>query len=125
MAKVLGIGGVFFKAANPQEVRDWYARVLGFEVTQWGGVTWPHPSVGVGTWSVFEASTKYFEPSEAGFMVNYIVDDLDAVLAKAKTEGAEPVGEPTSDAYGRFGWLMDPAGVKVELWEPPAKPAET
>jgi predicted enzyme related to lactoylglutathione lyase len=125
MAKVLGIGGVFFKAANPQEVRDWYARVLGFEVTEWGGVTWPHPSVGAGAWSVFEASTKYFAPSDAAFMVNYIVDDLDAVLAKAKAEGAEPLGEPTSDAYGRFGWLMDPAGVKVELWEPPAKPAET
>jgi predicted enzyme related to lactoylglutathione lyase len=121
MAKVLGIGGVFFKAEDPQGVRDWYARVLGFDVQDWGGVVWPHPAIGKGVWTVFEASSDHFAPSAAPFMVNYIVDDLDGVLAKARAEGAEPVGEPVSDdAYGRFGWLVDPAGVKIELWEPPA-----
>ncbi|HEX5263470.1 MAG TPA: VOC family protein [Phenylobacterium sp.] len=120
MAKVLGIGGVFFKAADPKAVRDWYARVLGFELSAWGGMSWPHPQAGQVNWSVFEASSDYYDPSVAPFMVNYIVDDLDGVLAKAKAEGADPVGAPTSDDYGRFAWLMDPAGVKIELWEPPA-----
>jgi predicted enzyme related to lactoylglutathione lyase len=119
MAKVLGIGGVFFKAADPPAVRAWYARVLGFEISEWGGVIWPHPTVGKGTWSVFGADSEHFAPSDAPFMVNYIVDDIDGVLAKAKAEGADPVGEPMNDnVYGRFAWLMDPAGVKVELWEP-------
>jgi predicted enzyme related to lactoylglutathione lyase len=122
MAKVLGIGGVFFKAADPKAVRDWYARVLGFDITEWGGVTWPDAAIGQGNWSVFEASSDYFAPSDAPFMVNFVVDDLDGVLAKAKAEGAQMVGEPTNDDYGRFGWLMDPAGVKIELWQPP--PAE-
>lgn len=124
MAKVLGIGGVFFKADDPQAVRDWYARVLGFDVQNWGGVIFPHPAVGHGNWSVFEASTNYYEPSSAAFMVNYIVDDLDGVLAKAAAEGAAALNREDSD-YGRFAWLLDPAGVKIELWEPPpagAKP---
>ena len=122
MAKVLGIGGVFLKAADPQAVQDWYARVLGFEVSEWGGATWPHPAIGQSTWSVHPATTDYYEPSTAPFMVNFIVDDLAGVLARAKSEGAEPVGSPVDDVYGRFGWLMDPAGVKIELWEPPTGP---
>ena len=125
MAKVLGIGGVFFKAQDPKAVRDWYARVLGFDVTEWGGVIWPHPAIGHGVWSVAEATGEDYAPSTAPFMVNYIVDDLDGVLAKALAAGAEPVGDPVDGEYGRFGWLMDPAGVKVELWEPPAEPAGT
>ena len=119
MAKVLGIGGVFFKAADPQAVRDWYARVLGFDVTKWGGVIWQHATGGQSTWSVFDADSDYFAPSSQPFMVNYIVDDLAGVLAMAKAQGVDPVGEPTDDAYGRFAWFIDPAGVKVELWQPP------
>ncbi|HZZ66698.1 MAG TPA: VOC family protein [Phenylobacterium sp.] len=124
MGKVLGLGGVFFRAADPQAVRDWYARVLGFEVTRWGGVVWPHPSVGKTTWNAFSADSDHFAPSVAPYMVNYIVEDLDGLLAKAKAEGAELVGEPMKDdTFGKFAWLMDPAGVKVELWEPSAAPA--
>ena len=119
MAKVVGIGGVFFKAEDPKAVRDWYNRVLGFEISEWGGAVWPHLANGQSTWSVFPATSDYFGPSTSPFMVNYIVDDLDGVLAKARAEGSEPVGEPTNDEYGRFGWLMDPAGVKIELWQPP------
>ena len=118
MARVLGIGGVFFKAEDPQAVRDWYARVLGFELSKWGGAMWPHPAIGLVNWTVHEASTDYYDPSTQPFMVNYIVDDLDGVLEKARAEGAEALGREDSD-YGRFGWLMDPAGVKIELWEPP------
>ena len=122
MAKVLGIGGVFFKAADPKAVQDWYARVLGFDISQWGGATWPNVAGGQSVWNVFQATGDYFDPSTQPFMVNYVVDDLAGVLARAKSEGVEPVGEPTDDEYGRFGWLMDPAGVKIELWEPPTPP---
>ena len=124
MAKVLGIGGVFFKAEDPQAVRDWYARVLGFNLEDWGGVVWPQRPSGYAIWSVHPASTDYYDPSASPFMVNFVVDDLDGVLARAKSEGAEPVGAPVSDDFGRFGWLMDPAGVKIELWQPPATPPQ-
>ena len=120
MAKVLGIGGVFFKAADREAVNAWYARVLGFDISEWGGATWPHPAIGQTVWNTFAADSDYFAPSTAPFMINFIVDDLDGVLAKARSEGAEPVGEPINEVYGKFGWLMDPAGVKIELWEPPA-----
>lgn len=119
MAKVLGIGGVFFKTADPKALQDWYARVLGFDVSKWGGVVFEHPTRGNINWTAFAADSDHFAPSTAPFMVNFIVDDLDGVLAKARAEGAEPVGETMSDeTYGKFGWLMDPAGVKIELWQP-------
>ena len=118
MAKVLGIGGVFFKASDPPAVRDWYARVLGFDVNAWGGVSGEGPPVGQVNWSGHAATTDYYDPSTQPFMVNYVVDDLEGVLAKAKAEGAEPLGRQ-DDEFGRFAWLLDPAGVKIELWEPP------
>ena len=83
MAKVLGVGGVFFKAADAPAVRDWYARVLGFEVADWGGVAFDHPDRGVVVWSPFDAGSNHFAPSTQPFMVNFIVDDLDGVLARA------------------------------------------
>lgn len=123
MAKVLGLGGIFFKAADPAALRDWYARVLGFEVHDWGGAIFKHPKVGVVNWSPFAADTQYFAPSDAAFMVNLIVDDLDGVLAKAAGEGVQPTGRQDED-MGRFAWLIDPAGVKIELWEPAKAPPE-
>jgi len=123
MAKVLGLGGVFFKAADPVAVREWYARVLGFEVHDWGGTVFDHPKVGAVNWSPFAADTKYFEPSDAAFMINFIVDDLDGMLARAAGEGVEPTGRQDEE-MGRFAWLLDPAGVKIELWEPAAANAQ-
>jgi len=121
MGKVLGLGGVFFKADDPAAVRGWYARVLGFDVSEWGGVVFENPK-GVSTnWSPFEAGTRYFEPSQASFMINFIVQDLDGLLAKAAGEGVQPTGRQDED-MGRFAWLIDPAGVKIELWEP-SKPS--
>lgn len=117
MAKVLGVGGVFFKAEDLQAVRDWYARVLGFEVSEWGGAIFPHPAVGKVAWSVFDGDTQHFAPSAAPFMINYIVDDLDGVMDRARAEGVEPLSREDGE-YGRFAWVMDPAGVKVELWQP-------
>jgi len=118
MARVLGIGGVFFKAADGDAVRDWYRRVLGFDLSDWGGTVFPPLERGVTVWSPFKADTNYFAPSEQPFMVNFVVDDLDAVLDKAESQGAEVVGRNDEDEMGRFAWLIDPAGVKIELWEP-------
>jgi predicted enzyme related to lactoylglutathione lyase len=118
MAAVVGIGGVFMKVADADTWRAWYAQVLGVAFDDWGGVQFPHPDIGYGVLSPFAADTDYFQPSFAPFMLNLIVDDLDGVLARVKAAGAEWTG-PEDNDYGRFAWLMDPAGVKVELWQPP------
>lgn len=118
MASILGVGGVFFKVRDPAALCDWYRRVLGFDITENSFANWPHPSKGYSVWSAFPADTPYFAPSEEGFMVNLIVDDLAGVLARVRQAGVEPVGEDYADATGRFAWLVDPAGVKIELWEP-------
>lgn len=117
MAKVLGIGGVFFKAEDPAAVRDWYARVLGFDIHDWGGAIFKQPKTTT-NWSPFAADTQYFAPSDAPFMINFIVDDIEGVLAKAAAEGVAPLGQQDEGGMGRFAWLLDPAGVKIELWEP-------
>lgn len=123
MAKVLGLGGLFFKTEDPKAVRDWYARVLGFDIHDWGGAIFKHPK-GTSTWSPFAADTQYFAPSAAPFMINFVVDDIDGVLAKAAAEGVAPLGRQDEGGMGRFAWLLDPAGVKIELWEPAKTEAE-
>jgi predicted enzyme related to lactoylglutathione lyase len=117
MAQVLGIGGVFFKAADPGAVRDWYQRVLGLEFTEWGSAMFKAPEIGVQQISAFGADSDYFAPSTLPFMINLIVDDLDGVLARAAEAGETPTGREDHE-YGAFAWLIDPAGVKVELWQP-------
>ena len=119
MAKVLGIGGVFFKAVDPKALGEWYARVLGLDVSDWGGAMFPPADRGHTVWAPFKADSTYFDPSPHAFMINLIVDELDGVLARAKAEGVEPLGRHEDD-NGRFAWVLDPAGVKVELWEPAA-----
>jgi catechol 2,3-dioxygenase-like lactoylglutathione lyase family enzyme len=123
MAKVLGIGGVFFKAEDGQGARDWYGRVLGMQVEDWGGAIFQPHGRGYQVWSPHKADTDYFQPSALPYMINLMVDDLDGVLARAKAEGVEPTGRQDDQAYGKFAWVMDPNGLKVELWEPPAEPA--
>jgi predicted enzyme related to lactoylglutathione lyase len=118
MAKVLGIGGVFFKAADTKALVDWYARVLGFSVEDWGGVVFKPSGAGHQVWSPFKADTDYFAPSSQPYMLNLMVDDLDGVLAKAAAEGVEPTGRQDDENFGKFAWLMDPNGLKLELWEP-------
>ena len=123
MGRVLGIGGVFFKAADPAAVSDWYRRVLGFEMAEWGGVVFPQQAAGYQVWSLFKADTDYFDPSPHALMINLIVDDLDAVLAQARAEGVEPLKRDDSDPSGRFAWVLDPAGIKLELWQPLKDPS--
>ena len=120
MAKVLGVGGVFFKSPEPKKLYDWYAKWLGMEFEDWGLAYFPkdYPPNSQTVWSAFDATTTYFDPSEKGFMFNLIVDNLDEALKQVKEGGAELVGEIEKMEYGSFGWFMDPDGNKVELWQP-------
>jgi len=126
MQRVTGIGGIFFKARNPEGLRDWYRRHLGFDIQDWGGLTfqWQRPEApephGVTVWTIFPASTKYFDPSPAPFMVNYRVADLDGVLAALRSEGCTVDDRTETSEFGKFGWVMDPEGNRLELWQPPA-----
>lgn len=123
MARVLGVGGVFYKSADPEALRTWYRTVLGLEIQDWGGVVFApeamagHPGAGT-VFSPFKADTDYFAPSTRDFMINLAVDDLDGVLAQCKAHGVEPVKLFPGEANGRFAHIIDPAGVKIELWEP-------
>ena len=122
MAKILGLGGVFFKCADPAALSAWYKEHLGLNVEEWGGVPFdPDADDGPAkriVWGPFKADTDYFNPSRHGAMINFRVDDLEGVLAKAKGGGAEIVGEIMEESYGRFGWFIDPEGYKIELWQP-------
>ena len=116
MARVLGIGGVFFKARDVAATKAWYARVLGFEPTDHGVMFPPLPPGGLTIWGPFAADTTYFAPSAAPFMLNLAVDDLDAVLARVRAEGVEVLATQ-DESYGRFAWITDPDGLKLELWQ--------
>lgn len=123
MAKVIGLGGLFFKSPDPAKTRAWYTRVLGIAFDDWGGTVFDPAAAaaqpGAGTvFSPFEATTGYFAPSTGDFMFNLMVDDLDAMLQHCKTEGVEPLGPVQDEFNGRFAHLLDPDGRKVELWEP-------
>lgn len=119
MAKVLGVGGVFFKAEDTAALTEWYKRVLGFAFEDWGGVVFPPLPSGVTVWSPMPLEAAgYFAPSTQPFMVNLVVDELDAMVARVEEAGVEVLGREEKDAHGRFAWLIDPAGVKIELWEP-------
>jgi len=125
MKRVTGIGGVFIKSGNVQKMRDWYRKHLGVEIEPWGGAAFrwagPHNPDGHGTtvWNLFEASSDYFAPSQAPFMVNYRVDKLEPLLAALREEGCQVAGDMQDSEYGKFGWVVDPDGNKIELWEPP------
>ncbi len=125
MKRVTGIGGVFIKSANPKALSEWYRKHLGVDVQDWGGAVFqwhtaeqPNPD-GATVWNVFDASSDYFAPSTAGFMINYRVDDLHALLAALREEGCQVQSKVEESDFGKFGWVIDPDGNKVELWEPP------
>jgi hypothetical protein len=125
MDRVIGVGGIFFKARDPEALREWYRRHLHLDVQPWGGVTFrtPEPDVPgqeVATvWSIFPESTRYFEPSSAPFMINYRVRELARVLAELRAEGCAVDARTEESEFGKFGWVMDPEGNRIELWEPP------
>ena len=125
--RIIGIGGVFFKSANRDQTREWYSKHLGI-ADKGGGAMLPwrerddpqkeHTTV----WTVFSASSDYF-PATQPFMINYIVDDLDALLDRLKQEGVKIDDKRMNESYGKFAWIYDQDGTKIELWQPlPAKP---
>lgn len=126
MEKVTGIGGIFFKASDSKSLGAWYRDHLGIPVdASYGGASfeWREKEqpevVGTTVWSTFPSTTKYFDPTAAPFMINYRVDDLDAMLAQLREAGATVDEKISDDGYGRFGWATDPEGNRFELWQPP------
>jgi len=118
VVRVVGIGGVFFRAKDPEALRAWYAEHLGIDVQDWGGGGAPFEG-GTTVWSIFAGDTDYFGPSGQQSMVNYRVDDLDAMLEQLRGAGV-PVDDKIEDGeLGRFGWATDPEGNRFELWQPP------
>lgn len=122
MAKVTGLGGIFFKSRDPTALAAWYAEYLGLPVDDWGGVRFDEDEerAGYTLWSAFAADSTYFAPSAQPFMVNFRVDDLDALLAQLRAAGVEVDPRVDESEFGRFGWIMDPDGTRIELWQPPA-----
>ena len=123
MKRVTGIGGVFFKAKDPAKLRAWYKTHLGIDVQPWGGATfrWGDsadvPANAKTAWFVGDGSN--FKPSDASFMINYRVADLHGLLRLLREEGCQVLDKVDESKFGIFGWVMDPEGNKVELWQPP------
>ena len=126
MAKVTGIGGVFFKSRGDRAaLAAWYQKHLGMPLEPWGGAVlrWPEDRAedrGLTVWHVAEPDTEWFAPSAAPFMINYRVDDLEGLLANLRAAGVEGLKGPEAHENGQFAWIADPDGNKVELWEPKA-----
>ena len=126
MARITGIGGVFFKSKGDHaELARWYEKHLGLKLEDWGGAIlhWPQDTAndkGMTVWNAAAHDTKWFSPSDASFMINYRVDNLVELLVQLRSAGIEPVSGPESHENGKFAWILDPDGNKVELWEPMA-----
>ena len=118
--RVTGIGGIFFKSEEPKNLRDWYSTHLGIGMTfQWIDPDNPDAKAHAQTvWSPFKGDTDYFSPSTKQFMFNYRVENLVELLEVLRAEGVTIVGDSQEFSYGKFGWIMDPEGNKIELWEP-------
>lgn len=123
--RVTGLGGVFFKSQNPGALKDWYKKHLEIDSGEHGAMFFwrDHEDPareGNTVWSIFPDDTDYFRPGTREFMFNYRVENLEELLRLLKQEGVEIVGEIEEYPYGKFGWIMDPDGNKIELWEPPS-----
>lgn len=123
MARVTGLGGIFFKCKDVQATKDWYAKHLGLPVNDYGCTFWQEPAVKGSTkksqqWSPFKADTTYFKPANQEFMINYKVDNLEEILLDLQDAGVTMAGDMESYDYGKFAWIIDIDGRKLELWEP-------
>ena len=126
MARVTGIGGVFFRARDPKALAAWYAKHFGIKLEEWGGarLLWSDEvprGTGATTWNPFPADTKYFGSSGQTYMINYRVDDLDGLLAQLAASGVAVNPHREDYSYGRFAWITDPEGNRLELWQPLGK----
>ena len=122
MKRVTGLGGVFFKTKDPGKIKEWYAKHLGLPMDDYGcSFRWidaESKAPALTAWSPFKDETTYFQPSEKQFMLNYRVANLAELLKVLREEGVQIVGEAQDDPFGKFAWIMDPEGNKIELWEP-------
>ena len=123
MRKVTGIGGIFFKCKDTKQVNEWYQKHLGLPIDEYGaGFRWFEDGEGqregFTQWSPFKESTTYFEPSDKDFMINYRVENLEALVEELKKDGVTILDEIQSFDYGKFIHILDPEGNKIELWEP-------
>ena len=128
MQRVTGIGGVFFKSKDPDKLFEWYEKHLGLtrdseSSTVAVAFKWRDDPGGdrMTVWGVFPEKSTYFDPSQANFMINYRVEDLDALLEVLREEGVEIDPHREDFDYGRFAWIMDPEGNRIELWQPPRR----
>lgn len=125
MKRVTGIGGIFFTAKDAPALQAWYKRHLGVDVQPWGGAAFPwtdgdgKPVAGTTAWSIFPEGGDQFAPSSAPFMVNYRVADLLGLVQALREEGCNVLDKVDDSEYGKFAWVIDPEGNKVELWQPP------
>ena len=126
MKRVTGIGGIFFKAKDAPALQAWYKAHLGIDVQPWGGAAFDwngpdgKPAAGTTAWLIAPEKSDQFAPGNASFMVNYRVDDLLGLVAALKAEGCDVLDRIDDSEYGKFAWVVDPEGNKVELWQPPA-----
>ncbi|MFD1293084.1 VOC family protein [Lutibacter holmesii] len=121
LKRVTGIGGLFFKTNNPTKLKDWYKAHLGFNTDDYGATFWWKDKNGNNAstqWSPFKSESDYFSPSKKEYMFNYRVDNLVNLLHALKKENVTIVGEMETYDYGKFAWILDPDGNKIELWEP-------
>ena len=127
MARVTGIGGIFLRSSDPKALAAWYAEHLGVKLNDWGGASfdWTDEvpaTTGTTAWSIFPADTNYFGSASQQSMVNYRVDDLDALLAQLAAAGVSIDPNRMNESYGKFAWITDPDGNRLELWQPLADP---
>ncbi|MCC6281003.1 MAG: VOC family protein [Saprospiraceae bacterium] len=122
MKRVIGIGGIFLKCNDVERSRAWYAKHLGISLESWGAQfsfrDEPNPEA-YSVLSFFKSDSPYFQPSNGSFMINFRVHDLDALVAALRQEDVELVGDPIVEEFGKFAWVIDPDGNKIELWEQP------
>ncbi|MGB5236496.1 MAG: VOC family protein [Flavobacteriaceae bacterium] len=119
--RITGLGGFFFKSKNPDAIKNWYKKHLGLNTDSYGCTFWWKDSSGKDCstqWSPFSEQTEYFNPSPKEFMMNFRVENLEVLLVLLKEEGVTIVGNVEEFEYGKFGWILDPEGNKIELWEP-------
>jgi predicted enzyme related to lactoylglutathione lyase len=118
---VTGIGGVFVKSKDPKALSAWYRDVLGLKIESWGGAMMASDAPGhprVVTWSPFSQHSDYMAPSTRELMIDFAVDDMDAIVARLTSKGVPILRRDDSDPHGRFAWILDPDGTKIELWQP-------
>ncbi len=118
---VTGVGGIFVKSRDPAALARWYKDVLGLDVASWGGAAMPFDTPGHPpkiSWMAFPETTDHMAPSAREFMINFAVDDMDAMVARLTARGVPILKREDHDPFGRFAWIQDPDGTKIELWQP-------